>query len=95
MKIEVCAGSRCLMEGSELIFSMAEQLAQDILKAHPELDESDIEVVSIPCQKMCGCDTCVSDEGNHPLVYFDGETITKASSQEIMSKMLDVYPLTD
>ncbi len=95
MKIEVCAGSRCLMAGSELIFDMAEQLAQDILNAHPELDESDIEVVSVPCQKVCSCDACANDECQGPVVFIDGDLFCRTSSQEVMSKMLEVYPLAD
>lgn len=95
MKIEVCAGSRCLMAGSELIFDMAEQLAQDILKVHPELNKGDIEVVSVPCQRVCSCDTCANDDCQEPIVLIDGELLCKTSSQEVMSKMLEAYPLAD
>lgn len=75
MKIAVCGGAKCTLLGSLTILDQVEDLAT-------RYPEAGIEVEVIKCTKAC-------ETLEPPVVYLDGKAIGKATSQDIMSKLME------
>lgn len=84
MKVEVCVGSTCMLMGSLNILDQLENL-EDILFTDKEVykDEA-LEVLAVKCMGLCK----VTEDNISPIVVIDGEPLFKASSQEVMERIL-------
>lgn len=77
INIDVCAGTYCTMMGSMDIIASIESLIE-----LNELSDSELVIRPVPCTNEC-------DHGKlSPVVIIDGETITQADSETIMSIIL-------
>lgn len=94
MQIVVCTGSRCMLVGGETIFNMVEDLVHEILDKMPELSPEDLQVNAVPCQRVCSCEQCYDDDCKEPVVVIDGEILCNTSSQEVMSRILERFPVS-
>ncbi|MGL5439317.1 MAG: NAD(P)H-dependent oxidoreductase subunit E [Filifactoraceae bacterium] len=75
MKVEVCGGAKCTLLGSLTILDQVEELAN----IYPE---AGISVDVIKCTKACG-------NGDGPIIYIDGKILECATSQMVMSKVME------
>ena len=48
IKVEICTGSRCMMEGASTIFDILEDLSEEITERHPEIK---IEIETSKCRQ--------------------------------------------
>ena len=77
INIDICAGTHCTMMGSMDIIASIESLIE-----LNELSDYELVIRPVPCTNEC-------DHGKFsPIVMVDGETITQADSETIMSVIL-------
>ena len=88
MKIEVCAGARCTMLGSDIIFNrlsdFVEEFNDRLYKEDLEIQETELEIEMVTCN-----DKCKKNKKNAPVVIVDGKVFTNAKTQVIMEYILD------
>lgn len=75
MKVEVCGGAKCTLLGSLTILDQVEDLAI-------RYPDAGIEVEVIKCTKAC-------ENLEAPIVYIDKIAMEKATSQAVMSKLME------
>mgnify|MGYP006294654783 CR=1 FL=1 len=75
VKVEVCVESHCALVGGLNILESLEELRED----YPE----QIEVEKVECLDIC------DDIKRSPVVKIDGEVITSAKSEVVMSKVME------
>ena len=85
IKVEICTGSRCMMEGASTIFDILEDLSEEITERHPEIK---IEIENAKCRQYCK-----KDPGLVPVVEINGEVVFNASTQVVMEKVMDLVKL--
>ena len=85
IKVEICTGSRCMMEGASTIFDILEDLSEEITERHPEIK---IEIGNSKCRQYCK-----KDPGLVPVVEINGEVVFNASTQVVMEKVMDLVKL--
>ena len=85
IKVEICTGSRCMMEGASTIFDILEDLSEEITERHPEIK---IEIENPKCRQYCK-----KDPGLVPVVEINGEVVFNASTQVVMEKVMDLVKL--
>ena len=85
IKVEICTGSRCMMEGASTIFDILEDLSEEITERHPEIK---IEIKNSKCRQYCK-----KDPGLVPVVEINGEVVFNASTQVVMEKVMDLVKL--
>lgn len=85
MKVRICSCTKCMFYGASNIYECVSDL-QESLPEYPGIPEdAGLEVELVPCDGSCkGKDAKVS-----PLVYIDDERIERASSPQVMEKILD------
>ena len=88
MKIEVCAGARCTMLGSDIIYNrlsdFVEEFNDRLYKGDLEIQETELEIEMVTCN-----DECKKNKKNAPIVIVDGKVFTNAKTQVIMEYILD------
>ncbi len=88
MKIEVCAGARCTMLGSDIIYNrlsdFVEEFNDRLYKGDLEIQETELEIEMVTCN-----DECKKNKKNAPVVIVDGKVFTNAKTQVIMEYILD------
>ena len=88
MKIEVCAGARCTMLGSDIIFNrlsdFVEEFNDRLYKGDLEIQDIELEIEMITCNNECK-----KNKKNAPVVIVDGKVFTNAKTQVIMEYILD------
>lgn len=88
MKIQVCAGARCTMLGSDIIFNrlsdFVEEFNANLEKGNIDMKNSKLEISMITCN-----DECKKDKKNAPVVIVDGKVFTHAKTEVIMEYILD------
>lgn len=88
MKIEVCAGARCTMLGSDIIYNrlsdFVEEFNDRLYKEDLEIQETELEIEMVTCN-----DECKKNKKNAPVVIVDGKVFTNAKTQVIMEYILD------
>ncbi|MDU1315606.1 (2Fe-2S) ferredoxin domain-containing protein [Anaerococcus hydrogenalis] len=88
MKIEVCAGARCTMLGSDIIYNrlsdFVEEFNDRLYKGDLETQETELEIEMVTCN-----DECKKNKKNAPVVIVDGKVFTNAKTQVIMEYILD------
>lgn len=85
MKVQICTGTRCVFYGADNILDNVTDLKES-LSEYPSLPEgADFEI------ELCGCDgTCKTSEKRiAPVVTIDGEKMLKATSPQVMERILD------
>jgi len=85
IKVGICTGSRCMMEGASTIFDILEDLSEEIIESHPEVK---IEIGNSICKQYCKKDPTLV-----PVVEINGEVIFNASTQVVMEKVMDLVKL--
>lgn len=88
MKIQVCAGARCTMLGSDIIYNrlsdFVEEFNEKMESEYLDIEKSNIEISMIPCN-----DLCKKDKKNSPVVIVDDKIFTNAKTEVIMEYILD------
>ncbi|MDY3005399.1 (2Fe-2S) ferredoxin domain-containing protein [Anaerococcus sp. AGMB00486] len=88
MKIQVCAGARCTMLGSDIIFNRLSEFVEEfnkrIEKDNLEISDTKIEISMIPCYEECK-----KNKKNAPVVLVDDKVFTNAKTEVIMEYILD------
>lgn len=74
-KIKICMGTHCAMMGNLNLLEAIEELQEK----HP----TQIEVEVVRCLKYC-------ENNNAPVVELNNRTITNASSEKVISEILEV-----
>ncbi len=87
MKIEVCAGSKCMVAGGDILLSVLEKFRDELILEHPKLTDQ-IEIISTPCDGLC-----YSNDHVAPVVRVDDQTFLRAKSQDVMSYIMNFYEL--
>lgn len=85
IKIKICTGSRCMMEGASTIYDVLEELIEEIAENHPEVE---IEIDNTKCRKYCKDDNKLV-----PVVQINEDVIFNASTQVVMEKVMDLVKL--
>ena len=75
VKVEICAGSHCSLVGALNILETLEELQEK----YPE----QIKIKKHECMDMC------ENIKNVPVVKVDGEVITSAQTQKVISKIME------
>ena len=88
MKIEVCAGARCTMLGSDIIYN---RLSNFVEEFNDRLYKGDIDILDIVLEiEMITCNNeCKKNKKNAPVVLVDGKVFTNAKTEVIMEYILD------
>lgn len=88
MKIEVCAGARCTMLGSDIIFNrlsdFVEEFNDRLYKGELDVQDIELEIEMITCN-----DECKKNKKNAPIVIVNGKVFTNAKTEVIMEYILD------
>lgn len=88
MKIKVCAGARCTMLGSDIIYNRLSEFVDDfnnrLYEGEIEIPDFDLELTMTTCT-----DECKKDKKNAPVVIVDNKVFRNAKTQEIMEYILD------
>ena len=88
MKVKVCAGARCTMLGSDIIFNRLSDFVEDFNNHvyNQKIIEDDItlEIEMVNC-----LDYCKENKKCAPIVEVDDKVFCKAKTQEIMEYILD------
>ncbi|MDU6065096.1 MAG: NAD(P)H-dependent oxidoreductase subunit E [Anaerococcus sp.] len=88
MKIEVCAGARCTMLGSDIIYNrlsdFVEEFNDRLYKGDLEIQDIELEIEMITCNNECK-----KNKKNAPVVLVDGKVFTNAKTEVIMEYILD------
>ena len=88
MKIEVCAGARCTMLGSDIIYN---RLSNFVEEFNDRLYKDDLDIQNIELEiEMITCNNeCKKNKKNAPVVIVDGKVFTNAKTEVIMEYILD------
>lgn len=88
MKIEVCAGARCTMLGSDIIYNrlsdFVEEFNDSLYKGDLDIQNIELEIEMITCNNECK-----KNKKNAPVVIVDGKVFTNAKTEVIMEYILD------
>lgn len=88
MKIEVCAGARCTMLGSDIIYNrlsdFVEEFNDRLYKGDLEIQDIELEIEMITCNNECK-----KNKKNAPVVLVNGKVFTNAKTEVIMEYILD------
>lgn len=88
MKIEVCAGARCTMLGSDIIYNrlsdFVEEFNDSLYKGDLDIQDIELEIEMITCNNECK-----KNKKNAPVVLVDGKVFTNAKTEVIMEYILD------
>ena len=88
MKIEVCAGARCTMLGSDIIYNrlsdFVEEFNDRLYKGDFEIQDIELEIEMITCNNECK-----KNKKNAPIVIVNGKVFTNAKTEVIMEYILD------
>lgn len=84
MKVKVCLGSNCTLLGSMNILDQLDDLRDIIRDDSDSYKDEILEVEAIKCLNYCK----ESKEKIAPVVIIDEEPIFKATSQEVMEKIV-------
>ena len=85
MRVKICTGTRCMFYGADNIMDNLMDLKENLAE-YPSIPEgADFEI------ELCSCDgTCKgSDKRVAPVVTIDNEVMQKATSPQVMEKILD------
>ncbi len=82
INVEICSGSQCMMAGASSMYDVLEQLADD-LKAQGY--DVEVNLGFSKCMQYCKQDNKMS-----PVVKVNDEVITRATSQEVMEKIVEL-----
>lgn len=85
MKVKVCVGSNCTLLGAMNILDQIEDLKEIISESPENYQNEPLDVEAVKCIGICKETT----EPVAPVVVIDGETMTQASGQVVMEKILD------
>ncbi len=85
IRVNICTGSRCMMEGASSIHDVLEELIEDIEKNNPEIE---IKIDNTKCKQYCKEDAKLV-----PVVQVNDEVIFNASTQVVMEKVMDLVKL--
>ena len=75
VKVEICAGSHCSLVGALSILDTLEELQEE----YPD----QIQIKKYECMDLC------ENIKNVPVVKVDGELITSAQTQKVISKIME------
>lgn len=86
MKIQVCAGARCTMMGSDIIYNRLEDIKSDIerYKGREGIEIEEIEIEQVNCLGQCKI-----DKKSSPVVMVDEKVFTSAKSEVVMEYIMD------
>ncbi|NLN84130.1 MAG: (2Fe-2S) ferredoxin domain-containing protein [Firmicutes bacterium] len=84
MKVEVCVGSACMLMGSLNILDQVENLEEIIAVDRENYKDEELQIEAIKCMGLCK----VTDNNISPVVVINGEPLFRASSQEVMERIL-------
>lgn len=79
MKLTICMGSRCVMVGAMNILDQVEELKES-------MGYDDLTIETVVCMRYCK-----SEEEDCPVVMFDDEVMTKATTERVMEKINQMY----
>lgn len=82
INVEICAGSQCMMSGASSMHELLEELVGDLKDQGTEID---IQLGFTKCMKYCKEDSSLT-----PVVKINNEVITRATTQEIMEKIMEL-----
>ncbi len=80
IKVEICAGSKCMMAGASTMFDMLEELVEDLKE---QGYEEEISLEFSKCMQFCKGDASLT-----PVVKINDEVVTKAKTQAVMEKIV-------
>ena len=83
MKVKICTGTRCIFYGADNIMDNVIDLKES-LSEYPIREGADFDI------ELCSCDgTCKTSEKRiAPVVTIDDEKILKATSPQVMERIL-------
>ncbi len=84
MKVGVCTGSRCSFYGASFMIERLEELQEEIMRMNNIKDDFTLEIEILPC-----VGECKGQEEVSPIVYIDGEMIRKASTPQVMERIMN------
>ncbi|MDU5504223.1 MAG: (2Fe-2S) ferredoxin domain-containing protein [Anaerococcus vaginalis] len=88
MKIKVCAGARCTMLGSDIIYNRLSDFVKEfnnkVYKGDLDIQDIKLEIEMITCN-----DECKKNKKNAPVVLVDEKVFTNAKTEVIMEYILD------
>lgn len=82
IKVEICSGSQCMMAGASTMYDVLENLSEDLKEQGYEVD---IHVEFSKCMQYCRQDKKLS-----PVVKINDEIITKATTQGVMERIVEM-----
>lgn len=87
MKIKVCMGTNCVMNGAMTLFDQLNSL-NELIGANPDEYKIDaIELEAIKCQKVCK--KHIGDYKN-VVIYVDNEQITEKDPREVVEYIMNI-----
>ena len=82
INVEICSGTQCMMNGASSMYELLEELIEEQKQKGNEVK---IELAFTKCMRHCK-----SDKSLTPVVRINDEVITKASTQEVMEKIMSL-----
>lgn len=82
INVEICSGSQCMMAGASSMYDVLEQLAGDLKEQGYDVE---VNLGFSKCMQYCKQDNKMS-----PVVKVNDEVITRATSQEVMEKIVEL-----
>lgn len=79
MKLTICMGSKCVMVGAMNILDQVEELKES-------MGYEDLTIETVVCMKYCK-----KEEEQCPVVMFDDEVMTNATTERVMEKISQMY----
>lgn len=82
INVEICSGSQCMMAGASSMYDVLEQLAGDLKEQGYDVE---VNLGFSRCMQYCKRDSKMS-----PVVKVNDEVLTRATSQEVMEKIVEL-----
>lgn len=82
IKVEICSGSKCMMAGASAMYDVVESLVDDLKE---QGYEAEIDLGFSKCMQFCRQDSNLT-----PVVKINDEVITKATTQGVMEKIMEL-----
>ena len=82
INVEICSGTQCMMNGASYMYELLEDLIEEQKKKGKDVQ---VELAFTKCMRYCKSDKTLT-----PVVRINDEIITKASTQEVMEKIMSL-----
>lgn len=82
INVEICSGSQCMMGGASSMHELLEELIEEQRENGNEIE---IKLGFTKCMKYCK-----EDSSQTPIVKINDEVIKKATTQEVMERIMEL-----